>query len=81
MKNGSSNSFSPVLFIGIGATFGFWTLRETYLHERWVGGAGGYMDKTVRSFHHFNLANTADLAFAKANEHGKAMGIPMITKR
>jgi len=81
MKNGSAISFSPVLFVGIGATFGFYTLRETYLHERWVGGAGGYMDKTVRSFHHRNLANTADLAWTKANEAGKAMGIPMITER
>jgi uncharacterized protein (DUF3820 family) len=72
-------SFVPYLFIGIGETSAFFTLRETYLHEQWVGGQGGYMDKSVRSFHHFNLSQNAFEAFEKAKTYSEQMCIELKT--
>ena len=72
-------SFVPSLFIGIGETNAFFTLRETYLHEQWVGGQGGYMDKSVRSFHHFNLSQNSAEAFEKAKIYSEQMCIELKT--
>lgn len=69
-------SFVPKLFIGIGATSAYYTLRETYLHQQWVGGRDGYMHSEVRSLHHYNLSQDADEAIAKATEAGREMGLP-----
>lgn len=70
-------SFVPYLFIGIGETNAYFTLRETYLHEQWVGGQGGYMDKSVRSFHHFNLSQNSTEAFEKAKSYSEKMCIEL----
>lgn len=70
-------SYTPHLFIGIGETSAFFTLRETYLHEEWVGGQGGYMNREVRSFHHFNLSQDAAEAVAKAQVHAETLGLEM----
>lgn len=81
--------FKPTLFVDIGATGAFFTLRQTYLHERHVPGAGalgnavvngiyqGTVEREVRSFHHFNLANTAAEAWEKARAAAEQMGLPL----
>lgn len=69
--------FIPKLFIGIGATSAFYTLRETYLHEQWVGGRDGYMHREIRSFHHFNLSTDLNNAVAKAEAAAQQMGLPL----
>lgn len=71
------SSFCPKLYISIGETNAFFTLRETYLYEVWVGGQGGYMHKEVRSFHHFNLSQNPEEAFSKATIHAQNMGLPL----
>lgn len=63
--------FHPNMYIGIGLTRAYFTLREVYMHEWWVGGRDGYMAKEVRSFHHFNLSQDADTAYAKAVQIAK----------
>jgi len=49
-------SFIPTLFIGIGKTHAYFTLRETYLTAKGVES----------SFHHFNLSQQANEAIEKA---------------
>jgi hypothetical protein len=62
---GGGMSFVPRLFIGIGLTNAYFTLRETYLHTSYVPGEGqwgnfvngvyqGQVITEVRSHHHFN---------------------------
>lgn len=87
------SKFVPHLFIGIGANYNFFTLRETYLHTSYIPGPGdfgnavvngvyqGSNETEVRSFHHFNLSTDADEAFAKATEHAAEMGLELISKR
>ncbi len=72
-------NFVPELFIGIGETNAFFTLRETYLHEQWVGGAGGYLSREVRSFHHCNLSQDADAAVAKAEDYAERLCLKLNT--
>jgi hypothetical protein len=68
-----TSNFTPTLYIGIGATGALFTLRETYLH--W-----GFKDQPeVRSFHHTNLAQDADEAFAKAEAYSKEYGVLLKT--
>lgn len=86
-------SFEPRLFIAIGKDHHFFTLRETYLHKRYVPGDGpmgnavvngvyqGSVEYEVRSFHHFNLATSPDEAYAKAVEAAEALGLPLDAKR
>lgn len=69
-------SLEKKLFIGIGATGAYYTLRETYLHQQWIGGRDGYMHSEVRSFHHYNLSQEPDEAIAKAAEASREMGLP-----
>lgn len=74
-------SYTPHLFIGVGATSAYYTLRETYLHEQWVGGAGGSLVREERSFHHFNLSQDVDEALAKASEHAAKVGLRLNADR
>lgn len=75
-------NFTPKLFIGIGATNAFYTLRETYLYEHWVGSQSeGRMVREIRSHHHFNLSIDLDEALAKASEDAERMGLPLETDR
>lgn len=39
-NNTQVRGFTPSLYIGIGETCAFYTLRETYLHETFIPGAG-----------------------------------------
>ncbi len=75
------SGFKPELFIGIGETHAFYTLRESYLHQQWVGGRDGYMHSEVRSFHHFNLSTDLDEAIAKAEADADKMGLPLNADR
>lgn len=82
-------NFTPRLFVDIGETAAFYTLRETYLHERHVPGDGpmgnavvngvyqGTVETEVRSFHHQNLAQDADEAWAKAKQLAEALGLEL----
>jgi Arc/MetJ family transcription regulator len=74
-------SYVPHLLIGVGQTGAFFTLRETYMHEQWVGGLGGYMHTEVRSHHHYNLSQDADEALAKAQAASEALGVELKTTR
>jgi hypothetical protein len=85
--------FTPSLFIGIGETCAFYTLRETYLHETYLpsdtamggcvlnGSYQGEVIREVRSFHHFNLAQDQVEAFEKAQAVARELGMDLITKR
>lgn len=77
----NKNNFCPTLFIGIGEGSFYYTLRETYLHEQWVGGQGGYMNREVRSFHHRNLSQNLDEAITKAEELSTIFGTPLRVKK
>lgn len=68
----SEKTFIPKLFIGIGATSAFYTLRETYLHEVVIGNR---VEREVWSFHHFNLSQDADEAVKKAQDAALMMGL------
>lgn len=70
--------FQPSLFIGIGEKSCYFTLRERYLHEQWIGGR---CEKEIRSFHHFNLSQDPDEAIAKATEAAERLGLPLNTTR
>lgn len=74
-------TFKPELYIGIGETHAYYTLRETYLHQQWVGGRDGYMHSEVRSFHHFNLSTDLDEALAKAEAAAEQMALPLNADR
>lgn len=69
-------AFVPHLFIGIGATNALFTLRETYQHESFYDGR---MNISVRSFHHFNLSQSAEEAMAKAQACAEKMGLELTT--
>ena len=85
--------FTPSLFISVGETGAYFTLRETYLHEVHIPGPGpsgncvingvyqGQIIKEVRSFHHFNLSQDPDEAFDKAERASKHMGLPLTSQR
>lgn len=92
-NNTQVRGFTPSLYIGIGETCAFYTLRETYLHETFIPGAGdmggcvmngvyqGTVQREVRSFHHFNLAQDMDEAFEKAQAVSRELGLDLTTKR
>ena len=67
-------TYSPKLFISVGETHAYFTLRETELVPfggRWI----------VSSFHHQNLSVNADEAFAKAQSIAQSMCLPLESKR
>lgn len=59
--------FTPHLYIGVGSTGAYFTLRETYLSSH----------TEVDSFHHFNLSQDADEALSKATFYSLQMGLPV----
>jgi len=71
-------TYTPHLYIGIGETGAYFTLRETYLHERYTREG---VIREVRSFHHFNLSQDADEAFNKAKVYADANLIKLNTTR
>lgn len=71
-------TFVPHLYIGVGETGAFFTLRETYLHEFYVGRT---RHTEVRSHHHFNLSQDADEAFEKARAFAERNLIALNTTR
>lgn len=73
------SNFIPQLFIGVGETGAFFTLRETY--EHWYKGEGGVPQREIRSYHHFNLSQDADEAFSKAQHYAEAYAVRLSTTR
>lgn len=74
----ATTSFMPQLLIGVGRDNHYFTLRETYMHERYVGGR---IYREVRSFHHYNLSQNPDEAIEKAEAASCAMGLRLISTR
>lgn len=84
-----TREYTPTLFIDVGETGAFFTLRETYLHRTYIPGEGdmgnavvnGVYQGTVieeeRSFHHQNLSQDADEAWAKAQALAQQMGLQL----
>jgi len=70
----SRDTFTPHLYIGIGETEAFFTLRETYLHS-WRDAYGDHTE--VRSFHHCNLAQDPTEAYAKAVDRAIGMELQL----
>lgn len=68
-------SYAPHMFISIGETSAFFTLRESYLHTYTVGGR---VCTEVRSFHHQNLAQDIGEAIEKAIRLSAAHGLPLV---
>ncbi len=81
--------FTPQLFIAIGETGAFFTLRETYLHTVYTPAEGamggcilngvyqGTVSYEVRSFHHFNLSQNAASALRRARKYAKEVGLKL----
>lgn len=86
-------AYQPVVYIDIGATGAFFTLRETYEHVKHIPGEGAFgnavingvyqggVEKEIRSFHHFNLSQNPDEAFAKAQAYADANAIKLDSTR
>jgi uncharacterized protein (DUF3820 family) len=87
----AKKEYVPHLFIGIGKDCHFYTLRETYLHTTYLPGPGGNAvvngvyqgtaQTEERSFHHFNLSQDADEAYAKAVEAAANFGLKLGSTR
>lgn len=87
------SNFVPSLYISIGETSAFFTLRETYEHVAYIPSEGpmgnsivngvyqGRVEVSIRSFHHFNLSQDADEAFAKAKACSEQMGLKLTSTR
>lgn len=88
MTYAANQNFTPWLFIGIGETHAYFTLRETYLHAIPGDGPRGnavingvYQGSyEVRSRHIVNLSQDADEAFSKASEIAEKMGYELRAK-
>lgn len=68
-------SFTPQLFIAVGADGHYFTLRETY--EKVIRTGINSCRKEIWSFHHQNLAQDPDEAFAKAVKFSFEYGIQL----
>lgn len=81
------SNFIPNLYISVGETGAFFTLRETYEHIQYGRGEicngvfTGTVEVSVRSFHHCNLSQDPDEAIAKAQAYSEQMGIQLSTTR
>lgn len=85
--------YVPKLFVGIGATQAYFTLRETYEHKSHTPGYGdmgravvngvyqGSVSVEIRSFHHQNLSQDADEAFEKAKFIAEQMALELVTTK
>lgn len=69
------SNFTPKVFIGIGETGAYYTLRETYLH--WDSYSKTYV---VWSSHICNLSQDAEEAIVKANDYAATVALPMTSK-
>lgn len=86
----SKKNFTAKLFIDIGETAAYFTLRETYLHTTYIPGEGdmgnsvvngvyqGTTQTEVRSFHLFNLSQDINEALEKAKEYSEKVGTPLM---
>lgn len=71
--------FIPTLHIFIGKDNHFFTLRESYLHERWFNTSSGpKCEREVRYMHLFNLSQDYAEAYAKAVEASKNFGLKLV---
>lgn len=80
-----SAGFVPHLFIGIGETAAYFTLRET--HQEYIPGEGPmgnatvngvYQGRVVTASHHIkNLSQDAHEAFEKAREYADGVGLEL----
>jgi hypothetical protein len=82
-------AFVPHLFISVGETHAYFTLRETYLHTSYVRGPGslgncvlngvyrGSVFTEVRSHHIKNLSQDSVEAISKAKEYADLVGMPL----
>lgn len=68
-------SYAPHMFISIGETSAFFTLRESYLHHFTVAGRAC---TEARSHHHQNLAQDIGEAIEKATRLAAAHGLPLV---
>lgn len=77
----TQGNFHPEMYISIGETGAMFTLRQTYLHERWYRGEGGQpmCETEIRSFHIKNLGQQKDIVISKAITASKGTGVPMTT--
>ena len=77
-------SYQPHLFIDIGKTYAFFTLRETYLHVVYgkdpVMGTGYVKGTEVRSHHLVNLSQDPQEAFDKAQDYARDMQMSLANK-
>lgn len=85
--------FIPTLFISIGATGAMFTLRETYLHERYARGDGsmggamvngayqGTVEYDIWSKHLKNLGQNPDDSYIKASAYAAETGLELTTTR
>lgn len=85
--------FIPTVYISIGKTDAFFTLRETYEHTIYIRGEGdwgnavingvyqGSIIKEVRSSHIKNLSQNPDEAYAKAVDYSENNAIQLTTSR
>lgn len=71
-------NFEPYLFIGIGEKNCYFTLRECYVHEYYVGRT---RHTEIRSFHHKNLSQDPDEAMTKALDFAAKLGVVLKTSR
>lgn len=71
-------TFVPHLYIDIGRTGALFTLRETFLYTKYVGGQ---REELVSSFHHKNLSQDPDEALRKAQDFAKEYGLELTTTR
>jgi hypothetical protein len=85
----TKSNFVSKLFISIGQTHAYFTLRETYEHISYITSGGsmggavlngvyqGEVQIEIRSHHCFNLSQDADEAVAKAKEYADANGFEL----
>lgn len=66
----TATTFVPTLFVGIGETSAFYTLRETSLE--YVRG-----QPVVTSYHLRNLSQDVDTALLKASQAAQELGLPL----
>lgn len=91
--NSPRDNFKATVFIDIGEHGHFYTLRETYLHEKHIPGEGpmgnavlngvyqGTVEHEIRSIHIKNLSQDPDEAFEKAVQYAGSMKLRLTTAR
>lgn len=84
-------NFTPTLLIDIGEHGHFYTLRETYLHKRYVPGEGpmgnavlngvyqGHIEYETRTLHIKNLSQDPAEAYSKACAYASMVNLRLVT--